>query len=87
MNISKRFSETQLPPQRAFYNDLDGKYLSDEYYFHAELVWVIFLLQNLGEYLDVYMETDVHLLADVFENIWSLCLEMCGLDAALFYTA
>ena len=68
MNILKRFSETLLPTQRAFYNDLDETYLSDEDYLHAELVSVIFKFQNLGEYLDVYMETDVHLLADVFEN-------------------
>ena len=68
VNILKRFSETQLPTQRAFYNDLDETYFSDEDYLHAELVSVIFKFQNLGEYLDVYMETDVHLLADVFEN-------------------
>ncbi|KAK3103084.1 hypothetical protein FSP39_016343 [Pinctada imbricata] len=33
------------------------------------------------------MESDVHLLADVFENFRDLCLEIYGLDAAHFYTA
>lgn len=33
------------------------------------------------------METDVHLLADVFENFCDLCIDMYGLDAAHFYTA
>lgn len=33
------------------------------------------------------METDVHLLTDVFENFRSLCLKMYSLDAAQFYTA
>ncbi|XP_078335318.1 uncharacterized protein LOC144626186 [Crassostrea virginica] len=78
---------SRLPPQQAFYNDLNGKHLSDEDYLHAEWVWDIFKLRNLGEYHDLYMETDVHLLADVFENFRSLCLDMYGLDAAHFYTA
>lgn len=29
----------------------------------------------------------MHLLADVFENLRNLCLDMYGLDAAHFYTA
>lgn len=33
------------------------------------------------------METDVHLLADVFENFRTLCIDMYGLDEAHFYTA
>jgi hypothetical protein len=87
MNSTKRFEETSLPPQRVFYNDLDGKIVSDQDYVHAQRVWDIFSIQNLGQYHDLYMETDVHLLADVFENFRCLCLEMYGLDAAHFYTA
>lgn len=37
---------------------------------------------NLGQYHDLYMKTDVHLFADVFEN--DLCWDMYGLDAAQF---
>lgn len=33
------------------------------------------------------METDFHLLADVFENVRTLCIDMNGSDAARFYTA
>ncbi|XP_061187991.1 uncharacterized protein LOC133196056 [Saccostrea echinata] len=87
MNSFKRFQESTLPPQRAFYNDLDGKTVSDKDYVHAQWVWDVFQIKNLGQYHDLYMETDVHLLADVFENFRSLCLEMYGLDAAHFYTA
>lgn len=87
INSFKRFEEKALPPQKAFFNDLDGKTVSDQEYFHAQLVWDVFKIQDLGLYHDLYMETDVHLLADVFENFRSLCLEMYGLDAAHFYTA
>lgn len=87
MNSFKKFQETTLPPQRTFYNDLDGKTVSDQDYLHAQWVWDVFNIQNLGQYHDLYMETDVHLLADVFENFRDLCLNMYGLDAAPFYTA
>lgn len=87
MDSFQRFNETQLPAQRAFYNDLNGETVSDQDYAHAEWVWDTFKIKNLGDYQDLYMETDVHLLADVFENFRSLCLEIYGLDAAHFYTA
>lgn len=87
MDSFQRFNETQLPAQRAFYNDLNGKTVSDQDYAHAEWVWDTFKIKNLGDYHDLYMETDVHLLADVFEIFRSLCLEIYGLDAAHFYTA
>lgn len=61
--------------------------MSDQDYLHAQRVWDVFNIQNLGQYHDLYMETDVHLLADVFENFRDLCIDMYGLDAAHFYTA
>lgn len=38
INSFKRFEEKALPPQKAFFNDLDGKTVSDQEYFHAQLV-------------------------------------------------
>lgn len=61
INSFKRFEEKALPPQKAFFNDLDGKTVSDQEYFHAQLVWDVFKIQDLGLYHDLYMETDVHL--------------------------
>lgn len=87
MNSFKRFQETTLSPQQVFFNDLDGKTVSDQDYLHAQWVWDVFNIQTLGQYHDLYMETDVHLLADVFENFRNLCLDMYGLYAAHFYTA
>ena len=81
------FQEKKLPPRSAFYNDLEEADISEEDYAHAQRVWSTFNIQNLGQYHNLYMESDVHLLADVFENFRSLCLEMYGLDAAHFYTA
>lgn len=86
MNSLKRFRETTLPSQRAFYNDLDGKTVSDQDYLHAQWVWDVFNIQNLGQYHDLFMETDVQILADLLENFRNFCLDMYDLNAAHFYT-
>eukprot|EP00972_Heterocapsa_arctica_P074090 10937493-Heterocapsa_arctica.AAC.1 len=40
----------------------------------------------MGEYHDLYLLTDVSLLADVFENVRNMCLEYYGLDPAHYLT-
>ena len=41
----------------------------------------------LGEYHDVYLATDVLLLASVFEAFHEVCYEIYGLDCACYFTA
>ena len=41
----------------------------------------------MGDYHDLYLETDVLLLANVFESFRKVCLDNYGLDPAHFYTA
>ena len=41
----------------------------------------------MGEYHDLYLKTDVILLANVFESFRQACLENYGLDPSHFYTA
>jgi hypothetical protein len=87
MNAFSKFDEQSLPPKMAFYNDLEEKHLSDEGYLHAITVWKTMNIENLGQYHDLYMEADVYLLADVFENFRHICLDIYGLDPAHFYTS
>ena len=44
-------------------------------------------LTNLGEYHDLYIKTDVILLANVFEAFRGVCLKNYELDSAHFHTA
>ena len=58
-----------------------------EDYEHTKKVWSGMKKENLGEYHDVYLKTDVLMLADVFETFQETCLKHYGLDPAHFYTA
>ena len=42
--------------------------------------------EDLGDYHDLYMQTDVLLLADVFEEFRSIRLEYYELDPAHYFT-
>lgn len=56
-------------------------------YEHAQKVWQEFEMKNFGEYHDLYLETDVLLLADVFMNYTIMCLEDDGLDPSHYVSA
>ena len=87
MNSWDRFKETTLPPASSFYSKLNISGVSDQDYKHACKVWREFGIRDLGEYHDLYLRTDVILLANVFESFRKVCLDNYGLDPAHFYTA
>ena len=83
----ERFNETRLPPKNEFYSSLTGNGITDEDYAHAKDVWEVFGCQNLGDVHNVYVATDVLLLADVFKNFRKVCHNRYGLDPAYYYSA
>ncbi|CAG9836230.1 unnamed protein product [Diabrotica balteata] len=82
----EKLDETQLPSPEHFYNKLNDEALPNEKYEHALNVWKQFNIQNLGEYSDLYLKTDIFLLADVFENFRDIGHRTSGLDPAWYYT-
>jgi len=87
MDSGERFSETRLPDKEKFYSKLNDDHITDEEYAHALAVWEYLECKTLGDYHDLYLKTDVALLADVFENFRNLCQEQYGLDPAHYYTS
>src|SRR2546426_4804001 len=87
MDSPQKFDETNLPPIEAFYSKLTDENISEDDYAHAHEVWREFDIKNMREYHDLYLKTDVLLLADVFENFRSVSLENYGLDPCHYYTA
>ena len=76
-----------LPPKEAFYSNLNLEGISDEDYAHAQKVWNVFEIKNLGEYHDLYVQRDTLLLEDMFENFRNKCLEIYELDPVYFVSA
>ena len=87
MDSLERFKETKLPPKEAFYSRLTEEDISDEDYTHAQKVWRDFKMEHFQDYHNLYNETDVLLLADVFESFRNICIENYKLDPAYYYTA
>ena len=67
----ERFDETSLPNNESFYSNLNMQNIDDIDYRHGNNVFKKFKLKNLGEYHDLYVQSDTLLLADVFENFRS----------------
>ena len=68
------------PRGKIFYSLLNDENISYDDYKHAKDVWNAFSMENMGEYHDLYLRSDVLLLADVFENFRVACLENYTLD-------
>ena len=60
------------------------KDISEIDYRHALKIFNKFNIKNLGEYHDLYVQSDTILLADVFESFRNLCLNTYILDPTYF---
>ena len=80
-------SETSLPPKSEFYSKLNDDDITDDEYKHLINVWNTFKCKTIRDYHDVYLKSDVILLADVFENFRATCLHHYNLDPAHYYTS
>ena len=84
MNEWERFKEIALPKREKLYNRLNIEDITEVDYVYAKKVYKDFENKNLGEYRDLYLKSNVLLLADVFENFRKTVLEIYELDPAKF---
>lgn len=82
----EKLEETSLPPKDQFFSSLTEQGITDEEYDRALKVWDAMGCDTLGSYAEAYLQSDVTLLADVFENFRTLAMKTDGLDPAWYYT-
>ena len=68
------------------HSELNLEDITDKGYNHAQKVFEEFCT-DIGEYHDLYVQTDTLLLADVFGKFRDTCIEIYGLDPSRFLSA
>ena len=81
-----KLDHPMLPPRESFYSSLTDENVSEEDYCHAQTVWQSFQMKTLKDYQNLYVKTDILLLADVFEEFRRMSMSYYKLDPANFYT-
>ena len=87
MDSWERFDETSLPDKEALYSSLNMEDITDVGYKHAKKVFKNLNNKNLGDYHDLYVQSDTLLLADVLKNVTNKCIEIYEIDPAHFLCA
>ncbi|KAB0790023.1 hypothetical protein PPYR_15685, partial [Photinus pyralis] len=83
----EKLNERCLPPKNNFFSSLRGEEISEDDYTHALNIWNSFSIETLGQFSDLYLKTDVLLLADIFENFRNTCLQTYKLDPLHYFSA
>ena len=86
MDCWNKFNQDKLTPMNTFYSELTMENIPNSDYRHAHRVFKTFNNKNLGDYHDLYVQSDVLLLAEIFESFRNQFLKTCDLDPANFLT-
>ena len=84
MDSWEKFNEISLPSKEDFHSNLNMEDIDDIDYRHGNNVFKGFKLEHLGDYHDLYVQSDTLLLADVLENFSDMCMKEYEFDSAHF---
>ena len=87
MDSWERSDKKLLPKKRNFCSSLNVEDITYIDYTHAKRVFKICNNKNIGEYHDLYVQSDTLLLSDVSKNFRDKCIEIYELDPAHFLSA
>ena len=84
-----KLRETELPLREKWTNSLQQYQVSvtEDEYEHALRVFQAFKCKTIGEYYNLYLKTDVFLLAAIVLCFRKVCYQTYGLDCCQYYTA
>ena len=87
MDSWEKFKYPAPLDKKLYYSKLNDEDISDGDIEHVKKVCDIFKITNLKDYHDLYVKTDVSLLADVFENYRDTSLKKDKLDPGYYLSA
>ena len=73
--------------KKHYYSELNDSNINDSDIKHVKNICSTLNINNLGEYHDLYVQSDTTLLADVFENFRNKCLAVDNLDPTYYLSA
>ena len=73
-----KFNKTMLP-EEDFYSQSNMADITDADFAQTKTVCKDFEIKNLGEYHDLYIQSNTLLLADIFENFRNICVNNINL--------
>ena len=83
MDRFKEFFDKKLPDRCEFFSSLKDECISGKDYLHVIDIWNVFKMNTMGDYHDLWS----NILAHVFENVISTCLEYYGLDSCHYFSS
>ena len=87
MNSFEKFSENKLPDRCKCFCSLKDVCITEKDYLKAKNIWNAFKMNTMGDYHNLYLKTDVLLLADVFEKLINICLDYYGLNPCYYFNS
>ena len=87
MDSFEKFSENKFPDRSKFFSSLKDECISEKDYENANSVWNAFKINSVGNYQNLYLKTDVLLLADVFQKFFKMCLDYYGLYPCHYFSS
>ena len=81
-----KLNNPRFPHHKSFYSNLTGENIKASDYKLAKEIFIMFC-KTVKDYHDLYLKTDVLLLADVFEEFRTICYNAFGLDPLNYFTS
>ena len=82
--IGKKSVKQHYLKKKDFYSHLVMEDITNADYAHKKRPCEDFAIRNLGQCQDLFLQGDILLLADVFENFRNMCFKIYELDPAKF---
>ena len=83
----EKLNEVELPDISKFYSTLKQEGISEKEYKHAKKVWDYYNCKTLKDYHNLYLKTDVLILADAFEQYRNFFLKHQEIDPCYCFSA